>query len=173
MHVVTVLLWFGASMALAVVGDLLLHVAHCPGFIGFHLQASVEHRLWLHARRGSYAPARHVAHLRSDGKGVAPAKANEASGLTGGAPCLLRPREGMGEAPPGSLRGREGLQWIGARRSRSLVAPDEIHPHGAVLRRGLQEVRSAPARWQYEGDVQSVQPEDVQMGRSWERRGPL
>src|SRR6266852_8282751 len=56
MHVVIVLLRFVTPMALAVVGDLLLHAAPCPGLVGFHLHAPVGHRLWLHARHCSYPP---------------------------------------------------------------------------------------------------------------------
>src|SRR5712692_11913598 len=111
---------------------------------------------------------RHVAHLRPDGKGL---RAGQGAWSVGPdekrALPVEAPREGVGEVPPGSPRGRQGLRWTSAPRSRSLVARDEIHPHEDVPRQGLQEVRFAPARWHGEGGVQSVQPEEVQMGRSW------
>src|SRR6266446_3334797 len=56
MHVVIVLLRFVTPMALAVVGDLLLHAPACPRLIGFHLQAPVGRSLWLHAGHGLHPP---------------------------------------------------------------------------------------------------------------------
>src|SRR6266850_5293771 len=172
MHVVIVLFRFVTPMALAVVGDLLLHAVPCPGLIGSHLHAPIGHRLWLHARHGSYPPRATRSALAPRWQGdCAPDKADGASGLTGRAPCLLRRHAGGGEVPPGSPRGRQGLRWLSATRSRSLVAPDEIRPDEDVPRHGLQEVDFAPARWHGEDGVQGVQPEDVQMGGSWGRAG--
>src|SRR4030095_6645629 len=56
MHVVIVLLRLVTPMALAVVGDLLLHAPACPRLIGFHLQAPVGRSLWLHAGHGFDPP---------------------------------------------------------------------------------------------------------------------
>src|SRR6516225_4018794 len=52
MHIIVMLLLLVAPMALAVVGDLLLHAAPCPRLIGFHLRAPVGCGLWLHAGHG-------------------------------------------------------------------------------------------------------------------------
>src|SRR5260370_24520590 len=71
MHGVVMLLRLVTPMALAVVGDPLLHAAPCPRLIGFHLLAPVGHSLRLHAGHGLYPPRATRSALAPRWQGVA------------------------------------------------------------------------------------------------------